>query len=124
VAHFLVTHADASRDDVLEFIENTWNIRVGRTALHEFLKKYGLDRESLDKPTSGAPPHPATDEPTLEALQEPPIPGLPVPQVPDEFFLATPNTPVPSCCSRKSSTGGTSLSNASPMSTAHCSVDS
>ena len=125
VAQFLLTHGDASRDDVLEFIENTWNIRVGRTALHEFLKKYGLDRESLDEPTSDEPPHPATDEATLlEALQEPPTPGLPVPQVPDEFFLATHNTRVPSCCSRKSSAGGTSLSNASPMSTAHCSVDS
>jgi hypothetical protein len=60
---------------------------VGRTALHEFLKKYGLDRESLDESTSSEPPHPATDESTLlEVLQEPPTPGLPVPQVPDEFF--------------------------------------
>jgi hypothetical protein len=125
VAHFLVTHADASRDDVREFIENTWNIRVGRTALHEFLNKYGLDRESLDEPTSGEPAHPATDEQTLlKALQEPPSSGLPVPQVPDDFFLPTHNTPVPSCCFRKSSAGGRSLSNVSPMSTARCSAGS
>jgi len=102
VAHFLVTHADASRADVLDFIENTWNIRVSRTALHNFLKKYGLDRESLQQATGNEPPHPATDEQTLlEVLQEPPISGLPVPQVPEDFFLATRNTPVPSCCSHK-----------------------
>ncbi len=123
VAHFLVTHADVTRDDVHDFIENTWNIRVGRTALHGFLKKYGLDRESLDEATPSEPPHPATDEQALvEVLQEPPTSGLPVPQVPDDFFLATRNTRVPSCCSHKFFTGGTSLNNASPMSTAHCSV--
>jgi hypothetical protein len=125
VAHFLVTHADASREDVLDFIENTWSIRVGRTALHDFLKKYGLDRESLEEATLGEPLHPATNEQTLlEVLQEPAISGLPVPQVPDEFFLATPNTPAPSYCSHKFSAGGTSLNNASPMTTAHCSVGS
>ncbi len=124
VAQFLVTHADASRDDVLDFMENTWNIRVGRTALHNFLKKYGLDRESLGEATPSKPPHPATDEQALvEVLQEPPTSGLPVPQVPDDFFLATRNTRVPSCCSHKFSAGGASPSNASRMSTAHCSVD-
>lgn len=98
VAHYLVTHADASRQDVLEFIENTWDIRVSRQALHNFLKKYGLDRESLDEATPSQPPHPATDEQVLvEVLQEPPISGLPVPQPPDDFFLATRNTPVLSC---------------------------
>lgn len=107
VAHFLTTHADASRQDVLEFIESTWNIRVGRTALHNFLKKYGLDRESLRTDSPEERPDPATDERTLvEVLREPPASGLPVPRVPDEFFLATPNTPVPSCCSHKSSAGG------------------
>ncbi len=123
VACFLTTHAEASREDVLDFIENTWNIRVSRTALHNFLKKYGLDRESLQQATGNEPPHPATDEQVLlEVLQESPTSGLPVPQVPEEFFLAKRNTPVPSCCSPKFSAGGTSPSNASPMSTAPCSV--
>lgn len=123
VAHFLVTHADSSRDDVLGFIENTWNIRVSRIALHHFLKKYGLDRKSLDETTPSEPPHPVTDERALvEVLQEPLTSGLPVPQVPDDFFLATRNTPVPSCCCHKFSAGGTSPGNASPMSTAPYSV--
>ena len=91
IAHFLVTHPDASRDDVLDFIETTWNIRVGLTALHNFLKKYGLDRQSLDEATPSEPPHPATDEQALvEVLQEPPTSGLPVPHVPDDFFWPHP----------------------------------
>jgi hypothetical protein len=87
VAHFLATHPGASRNDVLDFIEATWNIRVSRIALHNFLKKYGLDRESLEEATPAKPPHPATDERALTTvLQEPPVSGLPVPQVPEDFF--------------------------------------
>jgi hypothetical protein len=124
VAHFLATHPNASRYDVLDFIEATWNIRVSRIALHSFLKKYGLDRKSLEETTPAEPPHPATDEGVLTTvLQEPPLPGLPVPQVPDDFFLDKRHTPVPSYCSHKFSVGGKSQSDASPMSTDHCSVD-
>jgi hypothetical protein len=98
IAHFLVTHPDASRDDLLDFIETTWNIRVGLTALHRFLQKYGLDRQSLDDAARPKPPHPAMDEQTLvEVLDKPPVSGLPVPRPPDDsFFLATPRMPVPS----------------------------
>ena len=125
VAHFLATHPDASRNDVLDFIQTTWNIRVSRIALHNFLKKYGLDRKSLEEASSGEPPHPATDERELvRVLQEPPVSGLPIPQVPEAFFLETPNTPVPSCCSRKFFTGGKSPGNVSRMITARCSADS
>jgi hypothetical protein len=117
VAQYLVTHKNASRQDVLEFIENTWDIRVSRQALHNFLKKYGLDRQSLDQATPGQPPHPAIDEQALvEVLQEPPSSGLPVPQVPDDFFLAKPNMPAPSSSSHKFSVGGTLPSSASRMS--------
>ena len=123
IAHFLVTHPDATRDDVLDFIGNTWKIRVGRTALYEFLKKYGLDRESLDEARSSESPHPVTDEQALtEILQDPPTSGSPLAQVPEDFFSATPNMPAPSSCSRKCSAGGTSPSGASPMSTARSSV--
>jgi hypothetical protein len=102
IAHFLVSHPDASRDDLLDFIEATWNIRVGLTALHRFLNKYGLDRQSLDDAASPKPPHPATDEQTLvEVLKDPPASGLPVPRPPDDFFLARPHMLVPSCCSPK-----------------------
>jgi hypothetical protein len=87
IAHYLVTHPDASRDDLLDFIETTWNIRVGMTALHRFLNNYGLDRESLNDAAPSEPPHPANDERTLlEVLDKPPACGLPVPRPPDDFF--------------------------------------
>jgi hypothetical protein len=119
VAHFLATHPDASRDDLLDYIEATWNIRVGLTALHRFLNKYGLDRRSLDDSAPSEPAHPATDEQTLlEVLDNPPACGLPVPRPPNDFFLARPHTPALSCCFLKCSAGGTSPSTASPMTTA------
>lgn len=126
VAQFMTTHPDASRQQVREFIENTWNIRVGRTALHNFLKKYGLDRASLEEATPSEPPHPATDEAALvEVLQDPSAAGLPLPREPDEeFFFATHNSPAPFCCSRKYSAGGTLPNNAFPTSTAPCSAGS
>lgn len=105
VAHFLATHVEASRQDVLDFIETTWNIRVSRIALYHFLKKYGLDRNSLDETLPSEPPHPVTNEPALvEVLKESPTAGLPVPQVPEDFFwphairgclpVAAPNSPL------------------------------
>ena len=98
IAHFLVAHPQASRDDVLDFIESTWNIRVSRSALYNFLKKYGLDRQSLDEATSEEPPHPVEDERALiEVLDEPPLSGLPLPCPPEDCVLAKPNTPARSC---------------------------
>jgi hypothetical protein len=97
IAQFLLTHPQASRDDLLDFIESTWNVRISLTALHTFLKQYGLDRASLDQAASGKTPHLAGDERALiEALQQPSAPGLPVPRPPEDFFLDTPNTRAPS----------------------------
>jgi len=90
IAQFLVTHPRASRDDLLDFIESTWDLRVSLTALHNFLKKYGLDRASLDQATSGKPPHVVEDERALiEVLEQPPAPGMPVAQPPEDFFFGT-----------------------------------
>ena len=98
IAQFLVTHPQASRDDLLDFIESTWNLRVSLTALRNFLKKYGLDRASLDQATTGKPPHVVEDERALIAvLGQPPAPGMPVAQPPEDFFWDTRNTRVPSC---------------------------
>ena len=73
IAQFLVTHPDANRDDLLDFIEGTWNVRISLTALHNFLKKYGLDRQSLGRGCHhGEPPHPADDErELLKVLEQP-----------------------------------------------------
>lgn len=98
VAQFLLTHKDATRDDLLDFIEATWNVRVSLTALHDFLKKYGLDRPSLEQTTTSQPSAPHEDERALiEVLEHPPASGLPLPPPPDDFFLDTPSMPAPSC---------------------------
>jgi hypothetical protein len=98
VAQFLLTHKDATRDDLLDFIEATWNIRVSLTALHNFLKKYGLDRPSLEQTRPSQPPAPHEDERALiEVLEQPPASGLPLPPPPEDFFLDTASMPAPSC---------------------------
>lgn len=91
IAQFLVTHPQASREDLLDFIETTWNLRVSLTALHHFLKKYGLDRQSLHQATPTDPPHPAEHERALvQVLEQPSISGLPVPCPPEDFFWTQP----------------------------------
>lgn len=89
IAQFLVTHPQASRDDLVDFIEQTWQIRVGLTALHAFLNKYGLDRKSLAGVSSPTVSPATTDEAALlPVLATPPMAGLPVPVPPDPFFFA------------------------------------
>lgn len=125
IAQFLITRPDASRDDLLDFIDSTWHIRVSLSALHNYLKKYGLDRQSLDEAAPAVPPHPAHDERALlEVLDHPPQPGLPIVARPHDFFLAIPPTPAHSCCSPRSSAGGGSRRTASPMNMTPCNADS
>ena len=115
IAQFLFTHPQASRDDLLEFIETTWDFQVSKVALWKFLKKYGLDRDSLAE----APP-PATDEEralaAIESLEQPTTGGL-LPIVPDDFFLPAPNMPEPFCSGPKCSLGSISPATASAMNT-------
>jgi len=47
IAHFLCTHPDATRADLIDFVSDTFAVRVSRIALYKFLKKYGLDRVSV-----------------------------------------------------------------------------
>src|SRR5918911_1251669 len=44
IAQFVLTHPQASRYDILDFIDQTFGIRVSRVALYHFLKKFGLDQ--------------------------------------------------------------------------------
>jgi hypothetical protein len=125
IAEFLVTHPEASRSDVLDFIERTWQIHVSRTALHHFLKTYGLDRASRTAAKAeGVVEDPARlEKPLIEVLTQPTAPGCPLPALPEEFFLATPSTPAPSCYSPRCFAGGRSPRSASPTTT-RCSVGS
>src|SRR5713226_7440367 len=43
IAEFVLTHADATRYDILDFIERIWGVRISTVALHHFCKKFGLD---------------------------------------------------------------------------------
>jgi hypothetical protein len=96
IAQFLLTHENASRDDVLDFIEATWDFRVSLTALHNFLKKNGLDGPSLAQAAAYEPSHPAEDEHALIELLEEPS-GLSLPAPPENFFSDRPTMPGPSC---------------------------
>ena len=59
IAAFLLAHPNASRADVLDFINRTFGVRVSRIALYKFLKKYGLQDVSAPAPA----PAPAALDP-------------------------------------------------------------
>jgi transposase len=106
IAHFLHTHPQATRWDVLDFIQRTWGVSVSRVALHQFLKKYGLDATNpvvVLAAVASPPPAPtATAAPSattrLDLVPAPPAPGTAVPPPPPAFFLAPPTMLAPSCC--------------------------
>ena len=52
IAEFILSHADATRYDILDFIERTWGVRVSTVALHHFCKKFGLDRAARSRSNS------------------------------------------------------------------------
>jgi len=89
IAQFLLQYPKASRYDVIEFIQKTWEVHVSKRALSLFLKRYGLDGVGDQDDQSCAAiefPEPSAD------------PSLPVPRPSQEFFFRRPNTRAPSCC--------------------------
>src|SRR5438477_11199940 len=82
IAEFILTHADATRYDILEFIERTWGVRVSTVALHHFCKKFGLDRATRAGATTPQPhagrtpaePRPAETVPPSQPVPPPPPP--------------------------------------------------
>jgi len=83
VAEFIVSHAEASRYDILDFIERTWGVRVSTVALHHFCKKFGLDRAARAEakaPRTSAGRTPVEPRPVDTAR-----PGQPVPLPPPPF---------------------------------------
>jgi hypothetical protein len=75
IAGFLLTHPEASRADLIDFIDQTFGVRVSRIAVYKFLKKYGLDRVCGPAPASApalpliaaAPPSPPETVPAAPA---------------------------------------------------------
>jgi hypothetical protein len=103
VAQFLLEHPGASRYDLLDFIEGTWQVRVTRQALHKFLKKYGLEQTPRGAPGTAAegtaprqppaPPSSPSPDPGRArpvAVVEAPVAPLPVPLPRHDFFCRHP----------------------------------
>jgi len=79
IAEFILSHSDATRYDILDFIQRTWDVRVSTVALHHFCKKFGLDRATRAEATA---PRPSTDHTPAQPRQNltaPPIPPVPLP---------------------------------------------
>jgi transposase len=111
IAGFLFGHPNATRADLIDFIDRTFGIRVARVALYKFLKKYGLQ----DSPTPAPAPaavrpvlgadQPAEVTPLGPALLPPPLPaavpvvpqGQPIPTPAPPFSAPGRSTPAPSC---------------------------
>jgi hypothetical protein len=82
IAEFILTHADATRYDLLDFIERTWGVGVSTVALHHFCKKFGLDRATRAEATAPRPraghtpaePRPVTTAPPSQPVPLPPPP--------------------------------------------------
>jgi len=95
IAEFILTHADATRYDMIDFIERTWGQRVSTVALHHFCKKFGLDRATRAEATapkpSAAPPS-AERTPAEPRTLETVPPSQPVPLPPPPFSRRGRNT--------------------------------
>lgn len=89
IAEFMLTHADATRYDILDFIQRTWGVRVSTVALHHFCKKFGLDRATRAQATArpSATPPPAAPVGPTGADQ--------VPGEPRRAATVPPSQPVP-----------------------------
>jgi hypothetical protein len=95
IAEFILSHADASRYDILDFIERTWGIRVSTVALHHFCKKFGLDRATRAAATAPRPN--AGTTPAEPRTSDTPPPSQPVPLPPPPFSRRARNTRGRSC---------------------------
>jgi hypothetical protein len=109
IAGFLLGHPDASRAELLDFIEATFAVRVSRIAVYKFLKKYGLDHLHDPAPLPPASPGPSVApsagppaSPVVATAAPAPSPSpvlLPSPTLPPAppFCSGGPSMPAPSC---------------------------
>ena len=94
IAGFLLRHPDATRADLIDFVDATFGVRVSRIALYHFLKKFGLDAVTGHDPAGVAPAEPpAVPVPGPAGALPAPTPAA-VPAPP--FSSRTRSTPAPS----------------------------
>ena len=82
IAEFILTHADATRYDLLDFIERTWGVRVSTVALYHFTKKFGLDRATRAAATAPPPSTGGRPAEPCPAVLVPPSQPVPLPPPP------------------------------------------
>jgi transposase len=94
IAEFLLTHPDATRYDVLAFIQRTWGVHVSTVALHHFCKKFGLDRATRAAAAAAQP----SVEPAVASLPPSDVvsPHQPMPLPPPPFSSPRPSMRAPS----------------------------
>jgi len=106
IAGFLFAHPSATRADLIDFIDQTFGVRVARVALYKFLKKYGLQAGSAPAAGSPVPVAGLAAGAPAPATAPLPVPPAPVPFVPQGQPVPTPtpplsprarSTPAPSC---------------------------
>jgi transposase len=112
IAGFLLSHPDATRHDTLDFIEQTFGVRVSTVALSKFLKKFGLDAATRQAAAVAAPPRrvppraagsslPASAAAAPTMVVPPGVPflaqGQPVPTPAPPFSSPARSMPAPSC---------------------------
>ncbi len=104
IAQYLFAHPHASRGDILDFIDDTFGVRVSRIALYHFLKKYGLNQ--VPKPAEATAVSPTDASPTLPLVLPPggvpELPaGRPLPSPLPPFSPRGRSTPAPSSSCRR-----------------------
>jgi transposase len=62
IIEFLLAHPKATRAELIDFIDQTFGVRVSRIALYKYLKKFGIDHRVTASATlpSTVPPPPTT----------------------------------------------------------------
>jgi hypothetical protein len=102
IAEYVFAHPKASRGDILDFIDETFGVRVSRIALYHFLKKYGLDSVPSPAPPAVAvePSDPAAAPPLPRGGVPELVAGQPLPSPAPPFSPRARSTPAPSSCCR------------------------
>ena len=97
IAAFLVKHPDASRADLIDLVQATFAVRVSRTALYKFLKRYGLDQIGVPAMTD-SPATPSVPQPREQPVgATTPSAVVPLTGSTPPFSWHAPSTPEHSC---------------------------
>ena len=107
IAGYIFAHPAATRADLIDFIDQTFGIRVSRIALYHFLKKFGLDQRQDSNEASPSTAVQSCNSSANSVIERPPqnIPelpaGRPIPSPAPPFSPHAHNTPGPSSCSHR-----------------------